>query len=58
MFNPEILELPFFNEGHRTLHDGLHAWARPRFAHRTHVGDVDALCQGIVRDLGQAGWLR
>lgn len=58
MFNPEILALPFFDDGHRALHDGLHTWARPRFAHRTHVGDVDALCQGIVRDLGQAGWLR
>ena len=58
MFNPEILDLPFFNEGHRTLHDGLHAWAQPRFTHRTHQGDVDALCLGIVRDLGQAGWLR
>lgn len=58
MFNPEILQLPFFNEGHLALHDSLHAWARPRYTHRTHTGDVDALCQGIVRDLGQAGWLR
>ena len=58
MFNPEILALPFFEDGHRDLHDRLHAWAQPRFTHRTHQGDVDALCQGIVRDLGQAGWLR
>ena len=58
MFNPEVLDLPFFNEEHRALHDGLHAWAQPRFTHRTHTGDVDALCKGMVRDLGQAGWLR
>lgn len=58
MFNPDILELPFFEDSHRTLHEALHTWAGARFTQRTHSGDVDAVCQGIVRDLGDGGWLR
>ena len=49
------LTLPFFDEAHRSLADGLRAWAP--------VQDVDesddrAACRDWVRRLGDGGWLR
>lgn len=53
-----MTELPFFDQIHQSLASELNAWAQARLTNRVHAGDVDALCRDIVRDLGQAGWLR
>ncbi|GAA5232020.1 acyl-CoA dehydrogenase [Verticiella sediminum] len=58
MFNPDNLLLPFFDDGHRELHERLHAWARTALPSRIHSGDVDALCRERVGQLAEAGWLR
>ncbi len=49
------LELPFFDDPHRALANGLVAWAREQ-----HVDESDdrAACKEWVRRLGAAGWLR
>ncbi len=50
------LDWPFLEDQHRELHAGLWAWCQSRqFA---HDGDIDAICLQLVRDLGDAGWLR
>jgi acyl-CoA dehydrogenase len=56
--NTTLTRLPFFEDHHRTLVQDLNQWAKPRFTNRVHSGDVDAHCVDIVRQLGQAGWLR
>jgi acyl-CoA dehydrogenase len=56
--NPlEHLQWPFFEARHRDFAAELDAWAgaEVRDAHGT---DVDALCRRLVRQLGDAGWLR
>ena len=58
MFNTDSLLLPFFDDGHRCLHDDLHTWARAHLTNRVHSGDVDHHCRRLVRALGDAGWLR
>lgn len=51
------LDWPFFEARHRDFADALEAWATRHIAH--HEGtDVDAACRALVRDLGEAGWLR
>jgi acyl-CoA dehydrogenase len=49
------LELPFFDDAHRALANGLVAWAREQ-----HVDETDdrAACRDWVQRLGVAGWLR
>jgi acyl-CoA dehydrogenase len=54
----ELLELPFFDTSHRALAQDLSLWASEQFTSRVHQGNVDHLCQALVRKLGQAGWLR
>jgi acyl-CoA dehydrogenase len=51
-----FLHWPFFEDRHRALADELEAWcaARPPVDH----SDTDAACRALVRDLGEAGWLR
>ncbi|RJL14213.1 acyl-CoA dehydrogenase family protein [Paracoccus siganidrum] len=51
-----FLDWPFFEERHRELAEGLEEWACANLpvAH----GDVDAACRGLVRALGDGGWLR
>jgi acyl-CoA dehydrogenase len=51
------LSWPFFDERHRELERRLDAWAAEHL--REHDGrDVDAVCRGLVKALGAAGWLR
>ncbi len=50
------LEWPFFAQRHRELAAALDAWANEHL-HAAH-GDVDAQCRALVKQLGQAGWLR
>ena len=49
------LELPFFDDTHRALANGLVAWAREQ---RVDETDDRAACKEWVQRLGAAGWLR
>ena len=51
------LEWPFFEPRHRELAASLGSWADANL-HAAHDGDVDAQCRALVRQLGDAGWLR
>ena len=51
------LDWPFFNDKHRHLHSQLDAWAAQNIT-PTHSKDVDQDCRNLVRQLGQAGWLK
>ena len=56
--NPlEHLRWPFFEERHRAFATAIDAWAA-REVRDVHGTDVDALCRRLVRQLGDAGWLR
>jgi len=50
------LDWPFFEERHRELAARVNAWAGEHLRHSD--GDVDAQCRALVKQLGQAGWLR
>lgn len=56
MSDRSFLQWPFFDASHRELSDRLEAWCG------THLpvahDDVDATCIGLVRSLGEAGFLR
>ena len=49
------LELPFFDDAHRALANGLVAWTREQ---RVNETDDRAACREWVQRLGAAGWLR
>ena len=49
------LELPFFDDVHRALANGLVTWAREQ---RVDERDDRAACREWVQRLGGAGWLR
>lgn len=49
------LELPFFDDTHRALANGLVAWAREQ---RVDETDDRTACKDWVQRLGAAGWLR
>jgi len=51
------LEWPFFEARHAQLERELDAWAAQNIA-QEHGHDVDAACRHLVRQLGDAGWLR
>ncbi|WP_321946403.1 acyl-CoA dehydrogenase family protein [Paraburkholderia sp. J10-1] len=53
----DALAWPFFEDRHRALAAGIEAWSREHLAHVPH-DDVDATCRALVRQLGEAGWLR
>ncbi len=56
--NPlEHLRWPFFDDRHREFAAALDIWAQ-REVRDVHGADVDALCRQLVRQLGEAGWLR
>jgi acyl-CoA dehydrogenase len=52
------LEWPFFDEEHRALADEITTWARRELWKSDEPNDVDAACRALVRQLGDAGWLR
>jgi acyl-CoA dehydrogenase len=57
--NTAHLEWPFFDERHRELGAWLADGAAALFeAPHAGTGDVDAACRQLVRQLGDAGWLR
>jgi len=49
---------PFFEGPHRRLAAAAWEWAGSRLRHENEPHDVDAACRGLVRMLGEAGWLR
>jgi acyl-CoA dehydrogenase len=53
----EHLDWPFFEPKHRGMATALDAWASQHLGHG-HGSDVDAQCRALVRQLGEAGWLR
>jgi acyl-CoA dehydrogenase len=57
MSNTSHLNWPFFNEEHRHLQTQLDNWASQNI-HQTHGKDVDQACRDLVKQLGEAGWLK
>ncbi|MBB3223216.1 acyl-CoA dehydrogenase family protein [Pseudoduganella umbonata] len=62
MADKAYLDWPFLEPRHRALEGELDAWAAAHLgeAHlgEAHGSDVDAACRALVRQLGEAGWLR
>ncbi|MFN3499901.1 MAG: acyl-CoA dehydrogenase family protein [Pannonibacter indicus] len=56
MADRSFLSWPFFEARHRELAEALDAWCAAHL-HVDHA-DTDEACRTLVRDLGQAGWLR
>jgi acyl-CoA dehydrogenase len=56
MPDASFLGWPFFEPRHRELAARLEDWAGGALGQVDH-GDVDAACRGLVRALGDAGWL-
>ena len=52
------LEWPFFAASHRSLASEIHEWSRAELWNDPEPADVDAACRELVRQLGDAGWLR
>jgi acyl-CoA dehydrogenase len=57
MADHSYLAWPFFEEKHRALHAQLDAWACENI-HQVHGKDVDQDCRDLVKQLGDAGWLK
>ena len=55
---PDHLEWPFFDAAHRKLAPEIRRWSRSELWNETDPDDVDAACRALVRQLGEAGWLR
>lgn len=52
------LDWPFFDETHRQFVQALARWSEAAFAADIDRSDVDRACRALVRDLGDAGWLK
>ncbi|MDP3671245.1 MAG: acyl-CoA dehydrogenase family protein [Telluria sp.] len=57
MADQDYLNWPFLEPRHRELALALDAWATANIAQQ-HEHDVDAACRALVRQLGDAGWLK
>ncbi len=57
MSDKSYLQWPFFDQKHRELEASLDAWASEHIDQH-HAHDVDQACRNLVRQLGNAGWLR
>ena len=55
--NSSTLEWPFFDNAHRKFAEKLESWANSELEVDTEA-DVDATCRSLVKQLGEAGWLR
>lgn len=58
MADTSFLDWPFFDDSHRTLARELDAWCADTLTHEHDEADVDGACRTLVRQLGEAGWLR
>jgi acyl-CoA dehydrogenase len=52
------LAWPFFGDAHRQFALGLAQWAKRNVAVHIDRADVDRTCRDLVRELGDAGWLK
>jgi acyl-CoA dehydrogenase len=57
MADKTFLDWPFLTPAHRDLEKALDAWAGQHIAPQ-HEPDIDAACRKLVRQLGDAGWLK
>jgi acyl-CoA dehydrogenase len=57
MADTDYLNWPFLEPRHRELALALDAWATQHIPQQ-HGHDVDAACRTLVRQLGEAGWLK
>ena len=57
MADTDYLNWPFLDGRHRELAQELDAWAAQNIPQH-HDRDVDAACRALVKQLGQAGWLK
>ena len=57
MSDKTYLDWPFFEPRHAALERELEAWAAQHIS-QEHAADVDAACRHLVRQLGDAGWLK
>ncbi|MFC7516472.1 acyl-CoA dehydrogenase family protein [Herbaspirillum sp. GCM10030257] len=57
MADKSYLDWPFMAAQHRELEAALDRWASESIS-QEHGTDVDAACRHLVRQLGEAGWLR
>ncbi|MCC6069447.1 acyl-CoA dehydrogenase family protein [Massilia sp. GCM10020059] len=57
MADTDYLSWPFLEPRHRELALSLDAWAAQNIP-QEHGHDVDETCRALVRQLGDAGWLR
>lgn len=57
MADHSYLQWPFFDQVHRDLHSKLDAWAAQSIS-QEHGHDVDQTCRDLVKQLGDADWLR
>jgi acyl-CoA dehydrogenase len=58
MADRSFLDWPFFDESHRSLADELEQWCAANLSHHHDGADIDEECRTLVRQLGDAGWLR
>ena len=52
------LAWPFFGDAHRQFALGLALWAKRNVVAHIDRADVDRTCRDLVRELGDAGWLK
>lgn len=56
MSDKTYLDLPLFDDAHRALERELDGWCARHL--QVDHSDTDAACRALVRQLGDAGWLR
>lgn len=52
------LEWPFFDDAHRALGTSIREWTRRELWEQEEPENVDHACRALVRQLGEAGWLK
>jgi len=53
----DFLDWPFFDDSHRALAERLERWCVAELSEE-EPDDLDQACRGLVRKLGDGGWLR